>query len=168
MLMANHVKPGDVYGRLTVLERRGNQKFLCKCSCGATKIVRWRTAVSCGCARSESSRRKRLPPGVAAFRDLFKRYVLAAKCRNLVFELTSDQFAVLTAAPCHYCDSPPSTSAGSMRVFGKYVYNGVDRKDNTVGYTTENCVPCCKICNRAKGTLSYEEFTKWIQFIRGG
>lgn len=36
-------------------------------------------------------------------------------------------------------------------------YN-LDRKDNAVGYTVENCVVCCKSCNKTKWTsLDYEE-----------
>jgi hypothetical protein len=166
--MANRVKPGDTYGRLTVIRAIGEQKFLCSCTCGSEKVIRWRTAVSCGCARAESSRRKRLPAGAAAFRDLFGRYKAAALRRNLDFCLTLNQFKNLTSSVCHYCGQPPKTEAGSSRVFGKYVYNGVDRMDNSAGYTAINSVSCCKICNRAKGTMPYNEFKSWIQFIREG
>jgi len=31
-----------------------------------------------------------------------------------------------------------------------------------LGYTSENVVPCCWICNNAKKNLSYDEFRKWI------
>jgi len=29
-----------------------------------------------------------------------------------------------------------------------------------------NCVPCCAICNRAKGRSTYEEFINWIKEIK--
>lgn len=29
----------------------------------------------------------------------------------------------------------------------------------------ENCVPCCKVCNSAKGTLTPSEFLSWRQRI---
>ena len=168
VLMADRVKPGDVYGRLTVKKAVGNQKFLCVCSCGAEKIIRWRTAISCGCARSESSRRKRLPRGVAALRDLFWRYKSASARRGLEFNLTLDQFQEITSGNCFYCHRPPKNEAGSARVYGRYVYNGVDRVDNSAGYTRENTVSCCEVCNRAKGTMGQAEFLAWIQFIREG
>ena len=38
----------------------------------------------------------------------------------------------------------------------------VDRKNNTIGYTLENSVPCCIICNKGKSTFSYEFFISWI------
>ena len=43
-----------------------------------------------------------------------------------------------------------------------YNYNGVDRRNNLLGYTKENCVTCCEICNRAKKDLPLEEFFAWI------
>jgi 5-methylcytosine-specific restriction endonuclease McrA len=35
---------------------------------------------------------------------------------------------------------------------------GIDRVDNSIGYTPDNCVPCCTQCNRIKlDHLTYEE-----------
>ena len=36
--------------------------------------------------------------------------------------------------------------------------NGVDRVDNTKGYSVDNSVPCCKFCNTAKHTMSEGDF----------
>lgn len=36
--------------------------------------------------------------------------------------------------------------------------NGIDRKDSGRGYYQENCLPCCKICNVMKSTMSYNDF----------
>ena len=45
-------------------------------------------------------------------------------------------------------------------------YN-LDRKDSIKGYTKENCVVCCKRCNRAKSNLfSYEEWLEIGKFIQ--
>ena len=35
---------------------------------------------------------------------------------------------------------------------------GIDRADNELGYTIENSVPCCTICNLMKRTLPKEVF----------
>ena len=40
-------------------------------------------------------------------------------------------------------------------------YSGIDRIDNAAGYTEGNVVACCRICNRAKETLSVQEFAEW-------
>jgi 5-methylcytosine-specific restriction endonuclease McrA len=37
-------------------------------------------------------------------------------------------------------------------------HNGIDRKNNSLEYTLENCVPCCRQCNFAKQGLSEIEF----------
>ena len=49
--------------------------------------------------------------------------------------------------------------------FGRYIYNGVDRKDNNLGYTIDNCVPCCHRCNSMKSNLSYQNFIQHISNI---
>jgi len=38
------------------------------------------------------------------------------------------------------------------------VYNGIDRIDNTKGYTPENCVPCCFEVNAMKRDFSEQRF----------
>ena len=41
---------------------------------------------------------------------------------------------------------------------GSYVYSGLDRVDNSIGYILENVVPCCVTCNSMKMAMSYNEF----------
>jgi hypothetical protein len=36
----------------------------------------------------------------------------------------------------------------------KSKFCGIDRMDNNIGYTIDNCVPCCIICNMMKGNKS--------------
>jgi hypothetical protein len=90
-------------------------------------------------------------------------YMKAAKDRGLRFELTDEQFKTLTTSNCHYCKRGPLTVAGTGQ--GRFVYNGVDRVVNSIGYILENCVPCCFQCNRAKGTLSMTEFLSWVAAV---
>ncbi len=37
-------------------------------------------------------------------------------------------------------------------------YNGIDRKNSTLGYTMDNCVTCCGSCNIMKNKFTEEEF----------
>jgi hypothetical protein len=46
-----------------------------------------------------------------------------------------------------------------------YIYNGIDRVDSNIGYTLENCVPCCEAVNRMKMDLSKEEFIELCREI---
>lgn len=41
-------------------------------------------------------------------------------------------------------------------------YNGIDRIDDSIGYTIDNCVTCCRTCNWAKGNKDYSEFLFYI------
>ena len=43
--------------------------------------------------------------------------------------------------------------------------NGIDRKDSTKGYSIDNCVPCCPMCNKMKQTFTEEEFLNQIAKI---
>ena len=81
-------------------------------------------------------------------RPSFAAYRKAAHRAGRVFELTREQFSILVRSLCSYCNEPGM--------------NGVDRKDNSIGYTAENCVSSCKTCNHAKGALPYDEWMAWI------
>ncbi len=93
----------------------------------------------------------------SAFRKLLCHYKAAARHRNLPWELTDEQFRLLTSSPCFYTGSKPSTvsKADSGEI---YLYNGIDRLDSKLGYTWENCVPCCGEVNLLKRGLPYDRF----------
>lgn len=164
-----------VFDRLTVLSRGpsnsyGHTRWNCKCSCGNELLVyaadlKLKKMRSCGCLKKELCRAARLKPeGVGALSSLLAQYKNSAKSRNIIFELTADDFKGVVSSNCHYCNRPPS-----MRVFsearmkrnsvnGNFTYNGIDRKDSVQGYIVSNVVPCCKTCNFGKNSLAYEEF----------
>jgi hypothetical protein len=58
---------------------------------------------------------------------------------------------------------PLQKGVGKKYYNGEYLYNGLDRVDNTKGYIISNIVSCCGQCNRAKGILSQEEFLQWLK-----
>ena len=86
--------------------------------------------------------------------------------RGLVFDLDKDQFRQLTSSLCYYCGCLPKFK--KMRKskhphWGDYVYNGIDRMDNNIGYVMDNCVTCCRTCNRGKGAWPY---AFWVNHIK--
>jgi len=146
----------------TTLDKHRNWQWLCVCDCGGTKEVRSSLLVkqkvkTCGCSGKSSAK---LEKGLSGLNELFWRYQYQATNRGLEFSLTKEFFTLLTTLPCHYCKTPPKN------LFKNYTYSGVDRKDNSLGYTENNVVPCCTICNRAKNNMSYDEFVSWISFIK--
>lgn len=103
----------------------------------------------------------KLSPGEAARNKVVSYYRRSAKKKNLEFTLNDQQLKQLFAGNCHYCGCEPSTiyRHGSN---GEFVYNGIDRKNNDLGYIIDNCVSCCTLCNFSKRNLSYNNFLKYI------
>lgn len=87
-------------------------------------------------------------------------YKGSAKKRGLAWELSNEDARVLIETACHYC----GTLGPYYQEFGAH-RGGIDRKDNAQGYVAGNVVPCCKRCNWAKGTSSYEEYKEWLNKV---
>ena len=81
----------------------------------------------------------------------------------VIFDLTKEQFKYLTKQNCYYCGKEPDQiRKNNDYSHGIYVYNGIDRLDNNRGYTTDNTVSCCGLCNKMKLTLTEEQFYKHL------
>lgn len=152
---------------------RARQSFwLTRCDCGTEAAVSagsLRSGQSCGClSREISGMSRRLPNGGAARNANIAKYVHSAKKRNLSWNISSDQFDVLTSQNCFYCGVEPRqvcrTSRNSKQI-QQVIYNGIDRVDNYRGYEPDNVVSCCKVCNRAKDVMSNDEFLSWAQRV---
>lgn len=108
----------------------------------------------------------RLPEGEGHFRNILSRYKSQAKVRKLEWDLSIDLARELMKSDCAYCGQPPVQLDKTNRKYnGLFPYNGIDRVDNSKGYTEENCVPCCRKCNIAKNNYSVEEFLMWIKRV---
>lgn len=70
-------------------------------------------------------------------------------------------FKAMLFQPCHYCGKPPEIPL-KQKLRNRSIHVGyrssVDRIDNSIGYTKDNCVACCGLCNRMKSDLTPEEF----------
>ena len=99
---------------------------------------------------------------------LFRSSQNGAKARNHEYDLTQDQFESLITQNCYYCGAPPRpASESAIKDRGNprqptFYYNGIDRINSELGYTIENCVPCCPTCNYMKRTLQQDDFYKQI------
>lgn len=94
---------------------------------------------------------------------IWSYYLKNAKRRNIVWGLTKDQFIQLIKNNCTYCGTEPTTTTYKHK--DSLTHNGIDRIDNTMGYTPENSVSCCTTCNYAKNSMSMEQFREWIKRI---
>jgi len=102
--------------------------------------------------------------GEASFNEIYRQYKATAKLKNRKFKLTKKQFRYLTSLNCSYCNSKPNTIRKThiKKYNGAYQYNGIDRVDNDQGYTIENSVTCCELCNRMKAKLTKDKFLSHI------
>jgi hypothetical protein len=169
---------GQKFGKLTVIERvdkpndsrHKDAYYLCQCDCGGSRIVKSshlrKGVASCGCIRKErASKLTKREFGQATRDQLFKTYKKSARTRSLEFNLEEEYFFKLTKQNCYYCGKEPCNVVININGNGNYLYNGIDRIDNKIGYTFENCVTCCKTCNYMKMKLTLDEFIIHIKNI---
>jgi 5-methylcytosine-specific restriction endonuclease McrA len=171
--MLEHKLIGQRFGKLLVIERiprtkeieniigKGRSAILkCLCDCGTSKLIQARGLVSahtksCGCLC------KRRP-----YESRYNRLMLNASKRKEFSSLTFEEYLELIKTPeCHYC--------GDKVIINKYLKDNVthsyniDRKDNNLGYTKENCVICCTQCNLTKSNkFTYNEFMMLSEGLR--
>lgn len=156
-----------------VVYKYNRRYLLCECECGNTTEVKTSHFTSsrirsCGCYNNEIRRKKKginknlKPDNYAAKYRIFKRYENDARRRCLLFNLSLADFENLTSKNCYYCGTEPGNIGKSRQSRSTYVYNGIDRINNDDGYFIANCVPCCKICNIAKQSLTQAKFLEWV------
>lgn len=150
---------GKVFGRWTVVKSvpkdhvkyHKHALYFCVCTCGGKNIVsaihlRSGNSRSCGCIRMEAVTKR-------PYESLYNRLV----GHNNDVTLTYEEFCEFTKQKlCHYCSSTLVWNVSGRS--SSYGYN-LDRKNNLLGHSKENCVACCGNCNRTKGDrFTYEEF----------
>lgn len=154
--MKYQVSPGQQYGSLTVQSilpgrKNQNRRVLCLCACGKShavnidRLCKGLTKSCWSCSHVSPS------PFEKQILASHNAYLQGARRRNLPFLLDLFQFRQLYEKPCSYCGLEPA--------------KGVDRRHNEFGYIPNNCVPCCKQCNRAKRDLAEEDFLSWLRRI---
>lgn len=165
---------GQRFGGLVVLEKSKKRKhnkvwWICLCDCGGyTEVVgaELRRGRNKFCRRGGHSK---IGEGVAAFNTFYRNTKHHAAQRGYEWDLSKEQVKEISSKNCHYCGTPPQQviKAEKGRCVGEYVYNGIDRIDNSKGYFIENCVPCCGTCNHAKDVMRVEAFKRWIKSVHG-
>lgn len=164
-----------VYSNFTILQfeyfknynksRQPFYKVICKCGNKSIKGLWYlRSRKSKGCIKCQEHGNT-LSDGKASKNSILNQYKRQAKNRNYKFEITNNEFFELIDKNCYYCNSKPSNVYKSLYNTGDYIYNGIDRLDNNLGYTLKNCVTCCYMCNRCKSDLNLTDFKKWIKKV---
>ena len=163
---------GKRFTRLVVIKDVGNHPttgesyWECKCDCGkTTKVTGFcltsGNTKSCGCYHKIRTRQLfSKSPEENALGKVFCDYRKNARIKKHDFRLSKRQVQDLIFSDCYYCgEKPKNTLAYHEKVI---TYQGIDRLDNTKGYTPDNVVPCCIVCNKMKKALSHDEFVLHI------
>jgi 5-methylcytosine-specific restriction endonuclease McrA len=173
---------GQKFGRLTTIIYKDN-KWSCLCDCGEyVEVSSYKLAndntKSCGCLKIEISKtksdkliagRRKNEPHIASARRVWQNTYLYRDENTISFE----QFMNVSQQNCFYCGIEPNTkynffaatstySSKKSEAEGLFIYNGMDRVDNTKSHTIDNVVACCPICNRAKSDRTQKDFLEWI------
>jgi hypothetical protein len=177
------LKPGDRFGRLTLLKYYKG-KWETQCDCG-NKISRLTNQItsgnikSCGCLNADQNKkkaakliaaRKKFDPRTTSARRIWKQYIR----RDAECNLSFDQFLQISQRNCFYCGEVPSrvynffiakSNKGSeeAKKKGDFIYNGLDRINSDGYHTLDNVVACCYLCNRNKNTLPQHQFINKIK-----
>lgn len=164
---------GKRVGKLIVVKCIGRKGYhalwQCKCDCGNTTNISAehlngkRPTQSCGCGKAK-------PPinytanGESNFNRLHKIYQKMAKEKGRVWELTREEVYRLFSSNCYYCGIAPYKVKQETKN-NPFLYNGIDRVDNSKGYTSDNVVSCCERCNLAKRAMTEQEFLSWVKQV---
>jgi hypothetical protein len=90
---------------------------------------------------------------------LYADYKYRAKLRKIGLSITFEEFVRITQQDCYLCGAKPANKMRNQRVYDyPFIYNGIDRIDNSKGYHTDNILPCCAMCNSLKSKFSLDEF----------
>ncbi len=86
---------------------------------------------------------------------IYSAYKARAEKKELPFEISQETFSHYTDLPCYLCGKEVSQTH----------MNGIDRFDNTKGYTIDNIRSCCGICNYMKKSYEYDDVIKKMCMI---
>jgi hypothetical protein len=171
---------GNQYGKLKVIEKGGQSpakatRWVCLCECGnKTEVIgyslRKGITTSCGCNRG----RKEEFEGSAVYKKSYTSLKRISKKHKEKLELSLEEWMEKVNDNCFYCGLPPQDIhfSYSKKRYSKGIdednretFNGIDRIDSSIGYTLDNTVSCCNMCNRMKSDFLQNEFFNKIELI---
>jgi len=95
-------------------------------------------------------------------KKIYQTYWRGASRRGLPFDLSLGEVNKFLLGDCFYCGVGPTNVQSDYDhkscSIVRFIYNGIDRIDNHLGYTPENCVSCCYPCNKMKMNTTLEDF----------
>ena len=86
-------------------------------------------------------------------KEKYRNYIYRSITTDRELSISYEEFLdLVTNYSCYYCGLDNDQL-------------GLDRVDNSQGYTLENVVPCCRPCNVAKNDMSYNDFITMCKYV---
>lgn len=146
------IQVGERFGKATVVSIRvnwhGHTVAGCLCNCGITFGASGARLRAGKVTQCPACSRPVLETGERKLRQRESAYRCRAIQRGYEWCLDRATFRKLLSSVCHYCGTAPA--------------GGIDRKNNSLGYTQSNSVACCADCNYAKLNKTEAEFFAWL------
>ena len=164
---------GQKFGEWKVLSFAGLTKkyhalWNCICSCGKKSVLH--SSYLLYGATSESSchpcayRRLEGKSNLRPYESLYNWLIKQASRTARDCTITYSQFLQFTKIKhCHYCGDAILWAEFNINKNGSAYY--LDRRESAKGYTKENCVVCCSMCNAMKRDFEYKEFLSKVRKI---
>lgn len=168
---------GNKFGKLKVIKVSGNRgnrgqiRYVCLCDCGnnhevSGESIRKGHTKSCGCLVNEINRYNCIEDREhATWKQLYNSTIVKRSKKNgYTTDIQLLEFINISKKSCYYCglDSSNTIKDRSKKSNLTINFNGIDRIDSNIGYTSSNVVSCCKYCNFAKNNMTQKEFKEFI------
>lgn len=163
---------GKIYQNRQILEeiftKSKVKKFKVKCllcnrvSHNRLDAIKKQGCRSCSSCKPKSSNEEKME---FLIKRLWRDNASRARKYSREFMIEFKKYKLLILSNCYYCNKAPANKIYSYDKKIKLLYSGLDRIDTKKGYTLDNVVPCCKICNRAKSDLIQLDFYIMCQKI---
>ena len=113
---------------------------------------------------------KIVEPKTVTINVAYKKHVDSAQKRGFI-PLPKEIWLSLSSKECWYCGKIDTRNVAissyrkrKMNLTDEQIssysvnLNGIDRADNSIGYSRDNVLPCCRACNRMKNAFSQKDF----------
>jgi hypothetical protein len=142
----------------------------CKCAYINRGLPPWNKGIKTGSLLTLEQKEKHRNSAKARYKPYYYCYGILkrqAKYRNIECSLTFNKFLEFTNInKCEYCGGVICWEEHISNKSNRGGYN-LDRKDNNLGYTEQNCVVCCKNCNWIKSDkITYDLMIRIGNVIR--
>lgn len=138
---------GKIFGRWTVLERKGRvktqQMWLCRCECGTTKEISHTSLVcgkslSCGCYHKNEMKERQTTHGMSKSRIYSIYYNMKRRCNNPNDKRFKD-YGGRGIKICKEWEESFTSFFQWSALNGYDETKSIDRIDNDKGYSPDNC-----------------------------